>query len=71
MHPITLQQLVAQHTNELHADAIEHRLIRDCRRGPTEPGAAPDRSLRNVIRGLLRKSKAKFDAVLQPSSRAG
>jgi hypothetical protein len=71
MHPITLQQLVAQHANELHADAIEHRLIRDCRRGPTNPGTAPDRSLRDVIRGFLHKSRAPFHAVLEPLSRVG
>jgi hypothetical protein len=52
MHPIVLEQLVAQHVNELHADAAQHRLIRECRRGPTDPSiAGPDRS---AIPGILR-----------------
>ena len=48
--PMVLEQLVAQHVNELHADAAEQRLARQCRDGHTQrPAGHLGRHLRRSI----------------------
>lgn len=72
MNPMALEHFVAQHVNELHADAAEHRLVSECRRGPNDPGpAGHDRSVSHGIRRSFQKSSGMLNAALRPSSRPG
>jgi hypothetical protein len=52
--PMVLEQLVAQHVNELHADAVEQRLARQCRDDHTQRHAGPGRHIsRTILRWCL------------------
>lgn len=52
--PMVLEQLVAQHVNELHADAVEQRLVRQCRDDHTQRHAGPGRHIsRTILRWCL------------------
>jgi hypothetical protein len=50
--PMVLEHLVAQRVNELHADAAEQRLARQCRDGHTQRHAG--HLGRHMRRGVLR-----------------
>jgi hypothetical protein len=72
MNPMALEHFVAQHVNELHTDAEQHRLVSERRRGPTDPGiAGHHRSVSRGIRRFFRNSSGMLDAALRPSSRPG
>jgi hypothetical protein len=48
--PMVLEHLVTQHVDELHANAAEHRLARQCRRGRARRhDAALSRNIRSSV----------------------
>jgi hypothetical protein len=48
--PMVLEQLVRQHVDQLHADAVEQRLARQCRRGRVQRhDSAPSRHVRSSV----------------------
>jgi hypothetical protein len=65
--PIALEQLVAQHVSDLHADAAEHRLIRECRRAHAHRRAAtPGRRASPTILRLCRAIARQVRRTLRP-----
>jgi hypothetical protein len=72
MNPMALEHFVAQHVNELHADAAEHRLASEYRHRPSDPGiAGHDRRASHGIRRFFQTSSSTLHAALRPSSRPG
>jgi hypothetical protein len=65
MHPTTLSQLVAQHTAELHADAIEWRLVRQSK---ATSGHGPIRErLQRMYRRPLRRHNSGPETTAIPA----